>query len=236
MKKVSLFIGLIILWVIVGVILKQTNPNYLDTPKPDSNNYPILIQSNIDTWLQNVDTWLQNVATGNVVWNTTSQTDTLYGNYVVKTKQSDISPGENIYIYNQSWTLLLSLLEDENHALRNVRDIIWDYVILSEWTSASSAWLEIYNIQTKVEVLGTSYVPQTSSTWKSLTIEWHTVTFYHPVFGPDTNKRDVKKPNNLPTCPSDRDKGNIGYSELQSFDLTTQQLKHTGKFICNFVE
>jgi hypothetical protein len=132
-------------------------------------------------------------------------------------------PGEDIHVYNNSWTEVLSLVSDDPQYFYA---LVWNSLLIDIWTSASQRNFAIYDIPRKLKIFESTY--HCSNT--CLTVSGNIVQFYYKIWN-EYDGQD-KRPVDAPSCTW----LDNGYVETRSFDLQTKTTQESWIFTCAYFE
>ena len=141
--------------------------------------------------------------------------------YSVKTSPRSSMPGEDIYIYDSSDNLVLSL-NDENQP-QYLFALYENFVILDSWTSASQRDMLVYDIKSGNKIFRTDYFP-----WENgLVLNDNEITFYKKI------DNSLLWEYILPKCENVNDNG---YIENYGYTIWEDQANDLGDIQCAYFE
>lgn len=150
------------------------------------------------------------------------QTKNITSLYTVKTQQRASTPGEDIFVYNQSWVEVFSLTSEDPQYFFQLVDTS---LIVDLWTSASQRTVDIYDIPSKTKIFSSIYYP---SDKKSLLVDNRTLHFLYAINTHGLNN----PPANAPSCEEPYN----GYVEERTFNLIHHTIDTTWVFTCAYFE
>lgn len=159
--------------------------------------------------------------------------------YIVKTEQTnDVFGWYNIYVYDVSWKVIFSLLQDNDADIQYFQTMTWDYLVMDYGTAPDIRSMAIYDVKSQQLIFDSSYSPQNDQKQNGLYIEGNKLYFATLVFDTMSNQRKITKPAVLPSCSQWEAYSwlTLWYSEIRAFNLETKQLEKTGKLICTFLQ
>ena len=141
--------------------------------------------------------------------------------YSVDVKQRWNFPWEDVYVYDDNGSLVLSL-EDKNQS-QYLFALYERYLVLDSGTSASSREMVVYDIPSWKIIYRTDYYP-----WENwLVLNDNNITFYKEI------TKDLYWDYSLPSCESEYDNG---YVESYWYVIWEDQANDLGDIQCAYFE
>lgn len=187
-------------WIFIIVLVWRIGYKYV------ASNPQIRLSQKISTSIEQALPWISNPT------------------YTVKTNDRRDVPGQDIYVYDSSWSEVFSLLSQDPHYFFQLVDTS---LVIDLWTSASQRTVDVYDIPSKTKIFTSLYYP---SEKESLLINNTTMQFYYGVW--KDSQWTESKPVNAPSCSGQYN----GYVEMRSFNLLSHKIDTTGIFTCAYFE
>ena len=144
-----------------------------------------------------------------------------FSSYSVKTRERWEFPWEDISVYDNDWTLVLSL-EDKNQP-QYFFALYGNYLVLDSGTSASQREMLVYDIPSGTKIFETDYYP-----WENwLVLNGDNVTFYKGI------DQSLYWEYTLPSCENGYDHG---YIESYGYTIWEDQANDLGDIQCAYFE
>ena len=141
--------------------------------------------------------------------------------YSIKTSPRNSMLGEDVYVYDKEWNLVLSL-DDQNQS-QYLFALYWNFIILDAGTRASQREMIVYNIPTGERIYETDYYP-----WDNwLVLDEDNINFYKKI------DESLYGNYTLPNCDNGYDNG---YAESYGYVIWGNQANNLWDIQCAYFE
>lgn len=142
--------------------------------------------------------------------------------YTIKTGDRWENVWEDIFVYDENDNLVLSLVDEEEP--QYYFSLLWNYLVLDNWTSASQRLIQVYDIANGTKIFESDYYP-----WEDgLTQEWNTIRFFQRI--DNANLQDYTI---WVICENEYDNG---YIELYWYELWKDSATSLWTIKCAYFE